>query len=192
MIEERKFVIGSKVMKKTLLSFVLLLLLVFQLPSSAFAHSKLESATPGEGEKVTTDLEAVVLTFSTKIESLSAMKLKNENKEIPLQISVEDDQMIGKMNDPLENGNYTVEYKIIGADSHVIEGNYSFSVDRPEQPQQEEAPEKQEEQEDHTEQALPEADESEQPDNPSYFAPLTIGLIIVIAIVSFFAFRRKK
>lgn len=177
-------------MKKTVLSFVFLLTVVFQLPSFAFAHSELESATPAEGEKVTTDLETVVLTFSTKIESLSTIKLKNDNKEIPLQVSVEDDQMIGKMNAPLENGNYTVEYKVIGADSHVIEGNYTFSVERPEQAQQEEGQE--EEPEDDGDQALPEADKKDQPKNPRYFAPLTIGLVILIAIVSFFAFRRKR
>ena len=177
-------------MKKTVLSFVFLLTVVFQLPSFAFAHSELESATPAEGEKVTTDLETVVLTFSTKIESLSTIKLKNDNKEIPLQVSVEDDQMIGKMNVPLENGNYTVEYKVIGADSHVIEGNYTFSVERPEQAQQEEGQE--EKQQDDAEQALPEADKKDQPNNPRYFAPLTIGLVILIAIVSFFAFRRKR
>jgi len=177
-------------MKKTVLSFVFLLTVVFQLPSFAFAHSELESATPAEGEKVTTDLETVVLTFSTKIESLSTIKLKNDNKEIPLQVSVEDDQMIGKMNVPLENGNYTVEYKVIGADSHVIEGNYTFSVERPEQAQQDDGQE--EKQEDDAEQALPKADKKEQPKNPRYFAPLTIGLVILIAIVSFFAFRRKR
>ncbi|MBH0161352.1 copper resistance CopC family protein [Fictibacillus sp. 26RED30] len=183
-------------MKKLLLPLVLLFTIVFQLPLSASAHSKLETSTPAEGEKVTTDLEAVVLTFSTKIESLSTMTLKNGEKEIPLQISVEDDQMTGAITNPLENGNYTVAYKIIGADSHVIEGNYSFSVDRP---KQEETSEEgttdkgtEEKQEDNSEKALDDQEKNEKPNNPSYFAPLTIGLIIIIAIVSFFAFRRKR
>lgn len=86
--------------EKMLLSLLLLMMMVIQLPLSAFAHSKLESSTPAEGEKVTTDLEAVVLTFSTKIESLSTMTLKNGDKEIPLQISIEDDQMTGAINTP--------------------------------------------------------------------------------------------
>lgn len=175
-------------MKKTVLSFLFLFVIAFNLPLSVFAHSDLESATPAKGEKVTTDLEAVVLTFSTKIESLSTMKLKNDNEEIPLQISIEDNQMTGKMNNRLENGNYKVEYKIIGADGHVIEGNYSFSVDRPEQAQ----PKEPEENQDNTEQILPEQDKKEQPGNPRYFGPLTIGLVILIAIISFFAFRRKR
>jgi copper resistance protein C len=177
-------------MKKTVLSFLLLFVFVLNLPSSVFAHSDLESATPAEGEKVTTDLEAVVLTFSTRIESLSTMKLKNEKEEIPLQISIEDNQMTGKMNNRLDNGNYTVEYKIIGADGHVIERNYTFSVDRPKQAQPEDQPDKKNQ--DQTEQTLPEQDKKEQPSNPSYFAPLTIGLVIVIAIVSFFVFRKKS
>ncbi len=192
---ERKYVTGSQHMNKLLLPLVLLVTIVFQLPLSASAHSKLESSTPAEGEKVTTDLEAVVLTFSTKIESLSTMTLQNGDKEIPLQISVEDDQMTGAITNPLENGNYTVAYKIIGADSHVIEGNYSFSVDRP---KQEEATEEgtpnndEQEKQDNNEKALTDQEEKEKPNNPTYFAPLTIGLVIVIAIVSFFAFRRKR
>ncbi|MCM3718586.1 copper resistance CopC family protein [Fictibacillus phosphorivorans] len=176
-------------MKKTFLSFLLLIMVAMNLPSFAFAHTDLETATPAKGEKVTTDLEAVVLTFTTKVESLSTMKLKNEREEIPLQISIEDNQMTGKLNNRLENGNYTVEYKIIGADGHVIEGNYSFSVDRPEQAQPKEEPE---EDKDSTEQPMPEQDKKEKPDNPSYFGPLTIGLVLLIAIFSFFAFRRKK
>ncbi|MCM3732480.1 copper resistance protein CopC [Fictibacillus nanhaiensis] len=176
-------------MKKKVLSLLLLFVFVLNLPSFVFAHSDLESATPAEGEKVTTDLEAVVLTFSTRIESLSTMKLKNEKEEIPLQISIEDNQMTGKMNNQLDNGNYTVEYKIIGADGHVIERNYTFSVDRPEQAQPKDQPD---ENQDQTEQTLPEQDKKEQPSNPSYFPPLTIGLVIVIAIVSFFVFRKKS
>ncbi|MET3729115.1 methionine-rich copper-binding protein CopC [Fictibacillus halophilus] len=176
-------------MKKLLLPLILLFTIVFQVPLSASAHSKLENSTPAEGEKVTTDLEAVVLTFSTKIESLSTMTLKNGNKEMPLQISVEDDQMTGAITNPLKNGNYTVAYKIIGADSHVIEGEYSFSVDRPEQVPEQDTQEKQENED---ENALTDQEKNEKPNNPTYFAPLTIGLIIVIAIVSFFAFRRKR
>ncbi|MBY6036467.1 copper resistance protein CopC [Fictibacillus nanhaiensis] len=173
-------------MKKTVLSILLLLMVIFQLPSSIVAHSDLESATPAEGETVTNELEAVVLTFSTKIESLSSMKVKNDNEEIPLQISIEDNQMTGKINNPLQNGNYSVEYRIIGADSHVIEGSYTFTVDRPQQAEIEEKEEKKEEQ------TLPEPDESKQPKNPGYFAPLTIGLLIVVAIISFFVFRKKS
>ncbi|WP_416731198.1 copper resistance CopC family protein [Fictibacillus sp. JL2B1089] len=183
-------------MNKLLLPLILLVTIVFQLPLSASAHSKLETSTPAEGEKVTTDLEAVVLTFSTKIESLSTMTLKNGDNEIPLQISVEDDQMTGAITNPLENGNYTVAYKIIGADSHVIEGNYSFSVDRQKQEEatEEDTPsnDAQEKQEDSSEKALTDQEKKEKPNNPSYFAPLTIGLVILIAIVSFFAFRRKR
>ena len=32
---------------------------------------------------------------------------------------------------PLENGDYKVEWKIIGADGHPIEGDFSFSVNVP-------------------------------------------------------------
>jgi methionine-rich copper-binding protein CopC len=161
-----------------------------QLPLSAFAHSELETAQPAEGEKVTTDLEVINLTFSTKIESLSTMKLKNGNQEIPLQMSIEDNQMTGKMTKPLDNGTYTVEYRIIGADSHVIEGNYDFSVDRPivSKPDEKAAEQPKVQEKNKTTQHKHE----EHKKNPSYFAPLTILLILVIALGSFFMFRKKK
>jgi methionine-rich copper-binding protein CopC len=177
-------------MIKKVFSFLVLFVFVIQLPLSAFAHSDLESAQPAEGEKVITDLEVINLTFSTKIESLSTMKLKNENKEIPLQISIEDNQMTGKISKPLENGNYTVEYRIIGADSHVIEGDYTFSVDRPNAPKTDEkTAEKPKVQEKSKKQPL---HKHEEPKNPTYFAPLTVLLVILIAVGSFFMFRKKS
>ena len=33
---------------------------------------------------------------------------------------------------PLDNGTYTVEWKIIGADGHPIQGTYSFMVNQDE------------------------------------------------------------
>ncbi|WNB90740.1 copper resistance protein CopC [Bacillus sp. NEB1478] len=178
-------------MIKKVLSFLLLFVFVIQLPVSVFAHSELESAQPSEGEKVTTDLEVLVLTFSTKIESLSTMKLKNGNKEIPLQISNEDNQMTGKMTKPLKNGTYTVEYRIIGADSHVIEGDYTFSVDRPTQKETEEKAEaKLPKQENGDEQTAHKHENK--PSNPKYFAPLTIVLVLLIAVGSFLVFRKRS
>ncbi|MDR7071872.1 copper resistance CopC family protein [Fictibacillus barbaricus] len=178
-------------MIKKVLSFILLFVLALQMPLSVFAHSELESAQPSEGEKVTTDLEVVNLTFSTKIEDLSTMKLKNGSKEIPLQISIEDNQMTGKMEKPLENGSYTVEYRIIGADSHVIEGNYTFSLERPKQNETQHKPaEKAGKQE--TKKEKTEHHHENKTNNPSYFAPLTILLVLLIAVGSFFAFRKRS
>jgi copper resistance protein C len=171
-------------MKKQVLSLLFLLFMVFHLPLSVFAHSELETAAPAEGETVTTDLEALVLTFSTKIESLSSVTLTNGEKEIPIQLSIEDNQMTGRITNQLENGEYKVEYKVIGADGHAIEGNYHFKVDRPEQAASE--------QEKKSEQAFPEPDKKDQPKNPGYFAPLTIVLFVAAAIISFFIFRRKR
>ena len=44
---------------------------------------------------------------------------------------IEDDEMWATFLQPLENGDYKVEWKIIGADGHPIEGEFSFSVNVP-------------------------------------------------------------
>jgi copper resistance protein C len=177
-------------MKIRVLTIVLLVLITCHLPLPVFAHSELESASPADGEKVTTDLEAIVLIFSTKIESFSSITLTKEENQIPLQMSIEDNQITGKITKQLKDGEYKVGYRIIGRDGHVIEGNYGFTVDRPKLAQSEEK--KENVNENGNVENLPVPKKNEQPQNPGYFAPLTIVLFIATAIISYFIFRRKS
>ena len=72
--------------------------------------------------------------FNTKIETTSTVKVFNENKEeiIVSNTQVNDNMMTGGFMSPLDNGTYTVEWKIIGADGHPIQGTYSFMVSQDE------------------------------------------------------------
>ncbi len=108
------------------------LILLFAFTSTVSAHTGLTSSSPANGEEVTVDVNEIVLEFNSKIESTSTVKVFNESKE---EISVSDKQvndnkMIGGFMSPLENGTYTVEWKIIGADGHPIQGTYSFMVNQ--------------------------------------------------------------
>ena len=72
--------------------------------------------------------------FNTEIETTSTVKVFNENKEeiIVGNTQVSDNVMTGGFMSPLDNGTYTVEWKIIGADGHPIQGTYSFMVNQDE------------------------------------------------------------
>ena len=98
-------------------------------------------------------------------------------------------------------GKYLVNWKIIGADGHPIEGEFSFSVDVPvtEAPAEEQV-ETQEET-----QPQPKVEEKEvdtvneakdeqiqQSKMPSYVIPTIIGILMVIVVGSFLLILKRK
>ncbi len=99
------------------------------IPSIGHAHSYLSSSNPKAKEIVTEPLETITLTFETKIEKLSTMHLLSTGNEIPFNnITVKDNQLIGNFSTPLENGSYTIVWKIVGEDGHPITGEIPFEV----------------------------------------------------------------
>ena len=110
------------------------LILLFAFSSAVSAHTGLTSSSPADGEDVAEDVHEIVLEFNTKIETTSTVKVFNENEEeiIVSNIQVNDNVMTGGFMSPLDNGTYTVDWKIIGADGHPIQGTYSFMVNQDE------------------------------------------------------------
>lgn len=109
------------------------LVLLFAFSSSAYAHTGLTGSSPADGETITEDLFEIELEFNTKVESTSTVKVFTEhNEEISGAAQVNDNVMTSGFMEPLENGTYTVEWKIIGADGHPIQGTYSFTVSQEE------------------------------------------------------------
>ena len=106
------------------------ILLVFSLNGHAFAHTGLESSSPQNGETISEEIQQITLTFETKIEQTSTIQLKGaDGKEIPVKdITINDKQMVGNLEAPLNHGDYQVLWNIIGADGHPIEGTFTFNV----------------------------------------------------------------
>lgn len=121
------FAVGRKKRVNRVIYATLFLLFVFS--SSVSAHTGLTSTSPADGDKITEVVHEIVLEFNTKIESTSTVKVFNEiNEEIVGNTIVNDNVMTSGFMEPLEDGTYTVEWKIIGADGHPIQGTYSFMV----------------------------------------------------------------
>jgi copper resistance protein C len=99
------------------------------MPSVVSAHTSLSSSNPAEGQVVTENLEQITLDFASTIEELSTMELVKNGKKVALEeIKVENKQLIGRISNPLDNGTYTILWKIIGEDGHPINGEINFSV----------------------------------------------------------------
>jgi copper resistance protein C len=101
------------------------------IPTIVGAHTELTSSNPESGQVVTEDLNEIVLTFGGKIESLSKMTLQKDGEEVPFAgVEPLDKQMTGTLSEPLENGEYVIQWNIVGEDGHVIEGEIPFSVQK--------------------------------------------------------------
>ena len=197
------------------------ILLVFSLNGHAFAHTGLESSSPQNGETISEEIQQIILTFETKIEQTSTIRLKSaDGTEIPVKdITINDNQMVGNLEAPLDHGDYQVLWNIIGADGHPIEGTFTFSVNKPDTEEDsnlEDAntPSQSENNSDVTDNPSTnqtEADEetpkiisdtsdetqtdassSQQSQLPSYLIPVIIGILVIVIAASFILMKRKK
>ena len=105
------------------------ILLAATLSSPAFAHTKLKSAVPADGSTVATAPAAFTLAFSepVRLTALSVQKDGGAEQKItglPTAAAAEARIPAPK----LENGRYTLSYRLVGADGHVINGKISFTV----------------------------------------------------------------
>lgn len=186
-------------MKKYFL-IVTAVLFFMNLAFPAYAHSVLDSSDPQQGQVVTEPLSQITLTFDTKVEMGSRLEVikQNGDKVKPDDIKLEGNQMIGAFSKPLENGDYTIKWEIVGADGHPVKGEISFEIDltqyQPERSQEERENEKtanakqtnQGKKKNQTESAA--ANQS--------LSPLLTGFIVALVFVAVFAvsrfLRRKK
>ncbi|MCU9599865.1 MULTISPECIES: copper resistance protein CopC [Bacillaceae] len=178
---------------------LLLLVFVFSISSNqVLAHTSLEDSTPKDGQVITEPIQELILIFGTKIEQSSNLKVSSLNGDsVELQdIVIEHDTMKASLAEPLQNGSYQVDWQIIGADGHPIQGIISFSVDMPSNEQlDDEFMENEEKLKQVEEVPKPtpkqQKREVEQNNIPSYVIPIITGLLFVIVVFSFIWLMRR-
>ena len=197
------------------------ILLVFSLNGHAFAHTGLESSSPQNGETISEEIQQIILTFETKIEQTSTIRLKSaDGTEIPVKdITINDKQMVGNLEAPLDHGDYQVLWNIIGADGHPIEGTFTFNVNKPNTEEDSNleganTPSQSENNSDVTDnpstnqtvadeetpkiisdtsdETQTDASSSQQSQLPSYLIPVIIGILVIVIAASFILMKRKK
>lgn len=150
--------------KRASIPLIALLLVSISPVSEANAHSVLLDATPKKGEQLEEPINSVVLTFSTKVENGSTLYLINKKgKKIqPVSVETTDDILKATFQDSLKSGSYQVNWKVVGADGHLIEKQYSFSIVEPEKKKSEESTTQLEDDQDTTSNNNKKDDETEQ------------------------------
>jgi copper transport protein len=105
------------------------LLLVFAV--SVFPHAKLETSEPKAGEVLEVPPKFIKLVFSVAIQpSMSAIKVIDEaGAAMDVEVSGSDGNKVlsGPISE-LRAGKYSVEWRALSADDHVIKGDFRFEV----------------------------------------------------------------
>lgn len=112
---------------------VMVALFTFGLGSNTYAHSHLSTSTPADGEIVTESIAAITLNFDGKIEQGSYLEITSaEGLVVELaDLQIGKGMLTGTVAQPLMNGDYDVNWSIISADGHPIEGAFSFTMNAP-------------------------------------------------------------
>lgn len=130
---------------KRIFSAAIVALLVTCFSTSAFAHSHIQESNPADGDVVTEPLEEIVLEFDGGIEQGSFIEITTAAGEaVEVQvIEIGEGTLTGTVAEPLANDEYHVNWSIISADGHPLEGEFSFTVDAeiPEAAEEEESTE---------------------------------------------------
>jgi hypothetical protein len=100
---------------------------------AAFAHAHLVRATPAAGGTVQAAPGEVTLRFSEKLEPKFSSVLVRDSagKQVDKGDATVDkaDRMVIRVLLPqLEPGVYTVEWRAVSADTHKVNGNFTFKV----------------------------------------------------------------
>jgi methionine-rich copper-binding protein CopC len=100
---------------------------------AAFAHAHLVRATPAVGSTVQAAPGEVALRFSEKLESKfsSVVVRDSAGKQVDkgdAAVDKADRMVIRVLLPPLEPGVYKVEWKAVSADTHKVNGDFTFKV----------------------------------------------------------------
>lgn len=178
-------------------------LLAMSISNSAFAHSHVTGTIPADGEVVTEEVNEIVLNFDGQIEQGSFIDVTtSEGQEVEIQeIIIGEGTLTGTVAEPLPNDEYEVNWNIISADGHPLEGGFSFTVNAPvpenveeetDEPTEAAEPSTEDQEEAPTEEAneVEEANDAEEASSST-----TVLLIVVLAVIaagSFFFVRKRK
>ncbi len=119
--------------KITAFAIVLAMLsLLFQV-NSVMAHATLVKSDPPRRASLSTPPKQIQLWFNEKIEGsyASVMVLDSNKKSITdnnPEVVSDDPKSVVLSIPEIESGRYTVQYRVMSVDGHVIESSFDFSV----------------------------------------------------------------
>ncbi|GAA1820491.1 copper resistance protein CopC [Planosporangium flavigriseum] len=105
------------------------------LPQTAWAHSQLRATTPAASSTVTAPISEVTLTFNEPVQQRFSIVVVDgpggvNYSDGPVRVV---DSTVHQPVRPLRSGSYTVQWRVVSADGHPVEGSFGFTVALPAQ-----------------------------------------------------------
>mgnify|MGYP006096842075 FL=1 len=109
---------------------VVCLLFTLVIPATAFAHTALTEAMPGDGAMVKQGPAHINLTFNGLVK-LVKLELMGVGHEMPTNFESNSEAKNAFMIETpgMHPGAFTVNWAVIGEDGHTVADSYSFTVD---------------------------------------------------------------
>lgn len=108
--------------------------------AGAWAHAALTKSVPGNREVLARSPESIHLRFNEKVEAkFSKVVLEDaQGKPValgPPAVAADDPYALkAPVTEPLGPGRYTVRYRVLSQDGHVIERSFVFTIETPQPP----------------------------------------------------------
>lgn len=101
--------------------------------NAAFAHTALSKSTPAEGEVLSTAPTSIQLVYTESVRLLRAELLlirnaSSEKVDIDFEPSSTSAEQYSVTLPHLTNGQYRIEWAVMGADGHPVQGALSFGI----------------------------------------------------------------
>ena len=129
MIHFKKVIVNKFPLTIKLLVF---LVLIFQI-SAVMAHASLVKSDPPRRASLSVPPKQIQLWFNEKIEASYASVTVLDAKKNPIteknpEVVADDPKSVVLSLPQIETGSYTVKYRVMSADGHVIESSFDFNV----------------------------------------------------------------
>lgn len=186
------------VILKHIFTAAVAVLLALSISTSVYAHSHIEGSNPADGDVVTEPLKEIVLEFDGKIEQGSYIDVTTtKGKAIELQkLTIGEGTLTGTIAEPLPNDEYRVNWSIISADGHPLEGEFAFKVNVPVPESVEEKTEEPSVTTKSTEQSTEDQEKAVSTDEvKKESSSMTVILVVLLAIIvagGFFLLTKRK
>jgi len=118
---------------RVLAGLAFVLILVTALPLNASAHAALVKSSPARGTTLLQHPQRVELVFSERLEpAYSTVEVVDAaNQKVYLQdrsLSTADSRRLTVSLPPLTAGKYTVRFRVLSVDGHVVQSEFPFTI----------------------------------------------------------------
>lgn len=122
---------GEKIMLKQIFGLITLLIFSLSFPAFISAHSHMIESNPRENEVLHTIPSTVSITFNTPIQAsfYSLVVYNKAGKRVDTNKSIlKENKIENTLPDSIENGSYTLKWRIVSNDGHPAEGSLPFQI----------------------------------------------------------------